>query len=63
VNCEDFQKWFDSYADRELDLVHSLEIENHLRECVACSERHEGHQVLRSALSNPALYFKAPPDL
>jgi len=63
VNCEDFQKWFDSYADRELDLVHSLEIENHLRECVVCSERHEGHQVLRSALSNPALYFKAPPDL
>jgi len=62
VDCKDVQKFLDSYADRELDLVHSLEVENHLRECVACSERHESHQQLRSALSNPALYFKAPAD-
>lgn len=63
MDCKDAQKLLDSYTDRELDLVHSLEIENHLRECGACSERHESNQALRSALSNPALYFKAPADL
>jgi anti-sigma factor RsiW len=63
VDCKDAQKLLDGYADRELDLVHSLEIETHLRECAACSERHESNHALRSALSNPALYFKAPADL
>jgi anti-sigma factor RsiW len=63
VDCKNAQKLLDSYADRELDPVHSLEIENHLRECAACSERHESQQLLRSALSNDALYFKAPADL
>jgi len=63
LDCKDAQKLLDSYADRELDPVHSLEIENHLRECGACFERHENHQLLRSALSDPALYFKAPADL
>ena len=63
MDCKDAQKLLDGYVDRELDLVHSLEIENHLRECVVCSGRHESNQALRSALSNPALYFKAPADL
>jgi anti-sigma factor RsiW len=63
VDCKDAQKLLDTYTDRELDLVHSLEIENHLRECHACSARHESNQALRSALSNPALYFKAPANL
>jgi anti-sigma factor RsiW len=52
-----------AYADHELDLVHGLEIESHLRECAACSARYESNQSLRSALSNPALYFKAPANL
>jgi anti-sigma factor RsiW len=63
VDCKDAEKLLDSYVDRELDVVHSLEIENHLRECGACSERHESRQVLQSALSNASLYFKAPGDL
>jgi anti-sigma factor RsiW len=63
VDCKDAQKLLDSYADRELDPVHSMEIENHMRECAACSERYENQQLLRSRLSNPALYFKAPADL
>ena len=63
MDCKDAQKLLDGYSDRELDLAHSLEIEKHLRECVACSERQESSQLLRSALSNPALSFKAPADL
>jgi anti-sigma factor RsiW len=63
VDCKDAQKLLDGYTDRELDLAHSLEIESHLRQCIACSKRHESNQALRSALGNPALYFKAPADL
>jgi anti-sigma factor RsiW len=63
VDCINAQKLLDSYADRELDPVHSMEIENHLRECAGCSERYESHQLLRSRLSNTALYFEAPADL
>jgi anti-sigma factor RsiW len=63
VDCKNAQTLLVSYADRELDPLHSLEIENHLRECPACSERHESQQLLRSGLTNAALYFKAPADL
>lgn len=63
MDCKDAQKLLDGYADRELDPVQNLEIENHLRECVVCSARHESSQALRSALSSPALHFKAPADL
>jgi anti-sigma factor RsiW len=63
VDCKDAERLLDGYADRELDLAHSLEIENHLRECGACSERHESRRLLHSALSNPSLYFNAPRDL
>jgi anti-sigma factor RsiW len=63
VDCKNVQELLDGYADRELDLVHSLEVESHLHECVACSERYESSQVLRTALTHPALYFRAPADL
>jgi anti-sigma factor RsiW len=63
VDCQDARKLLDGYTDRELDLVHSLEIEKHLRECLACSNRYESNQAIRSALNSPALYFKAPADL
>jgi anti-sigma factor RsiW len=63
VDCKDAQKLLDSYADRELDLAHSLEIENHLQQCDACSKHHESRQLLQSALSSASLYFKAPADL
>lgn len=63
MDCKDAQKLLDGYADRELDPAQNLEIENHMRECVACSERHESSQALRSALGNPALHFKTPAHL
>jgi anti-sigma factor RsiW len=63
LDCKEAEKLLEGYADRELDPVHSLEIEEHLRACAACSQRHESSRLLRSALRQPALYFKAPADL
>ena len=37
------------YLDEELDLVRSLEVEEHLRECSACAEALSRQQALRTA--------------
>src|SRR5215475_10825125 len=37
VNCQEAQGLFHAYVDGELDLVRTLDIERHLRECSACT--------------------------
>src|SRR6516225_4307226 len=63
VNCEQTRNLIHGYVDGELDLVRSLEIEQHLHECAACSEAHEGLQSLRASLRAGALYLTSPPSL
>ena len=63
MNCEEIRSLLDAYADRELDVVRSLEIERHLAECPACRHRYEGLQALTSTVKNGSLYFEAPPAL
>jgi anti-sigma factor RsiW len=58
MDCESTQKLIDAYADRELDLVRSLELEGHLSECPACAQRYESLQALSGAVG--ALYHKPP---
>jgi anti-sigma factor RsiW len=50
VDCEETRILIHGYVDGELDLVRSLEIEQHLRDCAACSEANQGLQALRDAL-------------
>ena len=52
-----------AYADGELDLGCSLEVERHLADCAACAAVLKNHQALRSALGQAALYHAAPPKL
>jgi anti-sigma factor RsiW len=63
VNCQEAQGLFHGYVDGELDLVRTLDIERHLRECSACAHVHAQHQALRSALRDSALYFSPPEPL
>ena len=63
MDCKNAQTLIAGYLDRELDRVRSLEIEDHLHECVACSQVYENHQVLSKGLRTGSVYFKAPPDL
>jgi anti-sigma factor RsiW len=51
------------FIDGELDLMSSIEIEEHLEDCPSCSRSHQNQQALRSALRDDALYFKAPVGL
>jgi anti-sigma factor RsiW len=52
-----------AYVDGELDLVRSLEIEQHLQGCSACSQIYRNHQALKAAMSDGSLYYKAPAEL
>ncbi len=63
MSCQTTQKLLEGYLDGELDLLRNVEIEEHLRECPACSEVYQSHQALRSAVRAGAPYFKAPAEL
>src|SRR5439155_12198695 len=52
-----------AYADRELDLVRTTEIEQHLGGCRACSQAYENIRALSAALKSSDLYFKTPAQL
>jgi anti-sigma factor RsiW len=63
MDCKNAQTLIAGYLDQELDPVRSLEIEDHLHGCVACSQVYENHQVLSKGLRTGSVYFKAPTDL
>jgi anti-sigma factor RsiW len=60
LTCSDAEKYLDPYADGELDLSASLEIEKHLKECAACSARYQNLTALKTVLTDGALYFEMP---
>jgi anti-sigma factor RsiW len=63
VNCDELRPWLHSYVDGELDLVRTLEIEGHLRDCPACAAVLRQLRGLRQALGDGALYHRAPAGL
>jgi anti-sigma factor RsiW len=63
LNCNDAQTLIHGYVDGELDLVKSLEIEQHLQECPACAQALAGLHTLRAAVKKGSLYYHATPGL
>jgi len=63
LRCEESQTLLHGYVDGELDLVRSLEIEQHLQECSVCAEAHKHLQGLRQRIQSAALYERAPLEL
>ena len=63
MNCKETQEVIHGYLDGELDVVHNLAVEQHLRECAACARSFQGQQSLRRAMSSGSLYFEAPKGL
>jgi len=63
MNCNDVQHLIDGYVDGELDLVRSLEIEEHLQQCTSCKQAYESRQVLRRDLKQGNFYYYAPATL
>ena len=58
MNCDETRQLIHGYVDGELDLVRSLEIEQHLRDCAACAQARDGLQALRDSLHTEGLYYK-----
>lgn len=63
MNCNETQEILHGYLDGELDLVRSLAVEQHLRECTNCSRSYAELQSLHRALARNAPYFHAPKTL
>jgi anti-sigma factor RsiW len=63
MTCEEARPLIHAYADGEMDLAGSLEIERHLADCAACAAAYREIRVLRSALRSNLLNFDAPATL
>jgi anti-sigma factor RsiW len=63
VVCDDNARLLHGYLDGELDLVRSLEIEEHLKTCPDCAQELWNQQTLRKAFRSSSLYERAPAGL
>lgn len=63
MTCSETQELIHGYADGQLDLARSLEMERHFRECPACASAYENLRGMRSAMSGSLPYFKPPAGL
>jgi anti-sigma factor RsiW len=63
VNCKEAQNLLHAYGDGELDLVRSLDVEQHIRQCEGCLQEHRSLQALGTAIRSEAPRFDAPPRL
>jgi len=63
MNCREAQALLCAYIDEELDLVHSLDFEAHLRECPSCTASLKRQEAVRGAVASHAPYHAAPAAL
>jgi anti-sigma factor RsiW len=63
MSCQETRDLIHGYLDGELDLVKSMEIEEHLKDCDACTQTSKGIRSLRSAIGDTALRFSPPANL
>jgi anti-sigma factor RsiW len=63
MTCQESARLLPGYFDSELDLVHTLEIEDHLRTCASCASALETDRALRATIARSNLRFSAPPSV
>ena len=63
MSCELTQRYVPGYLDDELDLVRTIEMEAHLKACLACTQELENLKELRFALQRNSLAYAAPAAL
>lgn len=63
MNCAETRKLLHAYVDDELDLVRSLEVEQHLKACAQCAAAKDSIRSLRDALQQNDLAYRAPDSL
>ena len=60
MSCELTHRYVPGYLDGELDLVHTIEMEAHLKGCPDCAQEAESLRALRAALQRSSLAYAAP---
>ena len=60
---EDNERLLHGYFDGELDLIRSVEFEEHLRTCPDCARQLHEQQAMRQSLRAANLYERAPASL
>jgi anti-sigma factor RsiW len=60
---DQFAPLLHAYFDNELDLVRSLELEEHLKHCPDCAQELWSYQTLRKTFRSGELYHRAPAGL
>ncbi|HLH52120.1 MAG TPA: anti-sigma factor [Verrucomicrobiae bacterium] len=63
MNCAEFSSLKHAHADGELDLIRSLEVEEHLSACPGCSGERDNVQIAKTVIKTPGMYFQAPHHL
>jgi anti-sigma factor RsiW len=63
LTCTDARLLIGSYADGELDLIKSLELEQHVQGCQSCAHKLESDRVLRSTIQSGSLRFESLPRM
>jgi anti-sigma factor (TIGR02949 family) len=61
--CEGDGRLLQAYFDSELDLVRTVEFEDHLKTCPDCAEELREQQMMRQSLRSSNLYERAPESL
>src|SRR5438309_8742554 len=60
---EETQELIDAYADGELDVVTSREVERHLQSCAECRALEQNVRALRDLLQKSSPAYRAPASL
>src|SRR3954468_917844 len=63
MNCLEAREMIHPYVDDELELVKTLEIEKHIRECASCAAVHRNIAALGASMRDGSLYYRAPAGL
>ena len=63
MTCDETRILLNGYVDAELDLVRSVEVEQHTKNCARCTEELQGLTALRQSMRAPEMRFRAPSSL
>jgi anti-sigma factor RsiW len=63
MNCPEIHLLLHAYADGELDVVRSLDVEKHIKTCPGCVAKLNSLKSLRTALKESSLAYRAPASL
>ena len=63
MSCQKAHELINPYVDGELDVVQTVEVEQHLDQCESCNVRYRNQLSLSFNLKDSSLYYHAPKHL